>query len=230
MIRFLSVNELIGCVYIKIFEKIFMYTHPINSFPCHYGSVQIKFFGAGDPHRGEVAQPHIIAFDGHQHLIVHFGRVRFGAADKILALFPVEEHFEGLANFGLVFFAGNFLLHLHQLLGAFGFYLRGHIVGQVVGAGAFFVGILEHADAFEALFTHKIEQFLKIGVCFPGVADEESCSDGDARYFGANGVQEFNGFRFCDLAAHERQHVVGSVLQGHVQIQYDRSLTIQDVR
>ena len=155
---------------------------------------------------------------GNEHLVVHFRRVVLGTSHEIFAFLAVEEHAVGLAHAPLVPFQADLLLDRHEAIGAIGLHLGRDVVFGVVGAGIFFVGVLEYAQPLEAHVAYEITELLEFRFGLAGVADEHRGANADLRHPAADFRDQLPGLGLGDLAAHAVQDGVGGVLQRHIQV------------
>jgi hypothetical protein len=108
--------------------------------------------------------------------------------------------------------------------GAHGFVpasFAGHVVNlpvHVVGAGAFFFGIIEDAGALELAVFDEVHEFVEVGIGFAREADDEGGANGDAGDASADAFEEVPNVGAIRFTTHESQHVIADVLQGHVDV------------
>jgi len=113
------------------------------------------------------------------------------------------------------------------LNGAHGFVPTGfasHVVDlpvHVVGTGALLFGVIEDASALKLAVFNEVHEFIEVGVGLARETDDEGGADGDAGDAGADALEEVADVGAIGFAAHEGEHVVTDVLQGHVDVTGD---------
>ena len=88
--------------------------------------IEIRSFGNFDIREFPLLQ---VEFSGiYQHLVIDIGRVKFGATDKVIAFFPVDDTTESLSYFLLIEFPRNLGLDFHNLIGTLLLDLFGYVI------------------------------------------------------------------------------------------------------
>jgi hypothetical protein len=140
------------------------------------------------------------------------------------------EAFAGLFGVFLVELGGagglacerDLLLELHDLAAAAGFVLgrdgEGFVLFHGAGDGAFLVAVLEDADGFELHLFDELEELLVVGFGLSGEAGDEGGADGEVGHAPAELADDVCLLLTGDVAAHEREDAVGSVLEGDVEV------------
>ena len=86
------------------------------------------------------------------------------------------------------------------------------------GVCAVFFAIGKCAHAFESGFGNEAFEFVECFFVFARESNHERGAEMYVWYFAADGVDEREGFFFCDVAAHVGEHAVVDVLQSNVQV------------
>ena len=70
------------------------------------------------------------------------------------------------------------------------FTLSRNVIRQRVGVSLFFMRITEYTRAIETGLLHELHHFSKVAFRFSGMSGNERCTNGDARYFAADGSKQ----------------------------------------
>lgn len=130
----------------------------------------------------------------------------------------IGEDGEGFADLREGVLVSDMLLGLHGEAEAAALNGRRDLVGELGGAGAFFLGVEENAEALEALFLDKFEEGLEVVVGFAGETDDEGGADGEVGDVGAEVAKERLNVLARGFALHCVEDVGVDVLEGDVDV------------
>lgn len=95
------------------------------------------------------------------------------------------------------------------------------VVGHLVSAGSFFLGVLENAAAFKFEGLDEFQEFLVIFHCFAGEAGDEGGADGEIGNAVAHSLEKVADVFPVSLPVHLFEHVIGNMLKGNVDVAGD---------
>jgi len=87
-----------------------------------------------------------------------------------------------------------------------------------VGAGSFFLGVLEDAAAFKFEGLDKFQEFRVVGFGFAGEASDEGCADGEVGDAVAHFLEKVADVLAIGFPVHLLEHVIGNMLKRDVDI------------
>ena len=92
-----------------------------------------------------------------------------------------------------------------------------HFFGDVVaivqcGICAFFLTVGKGSHAFESGLSGEFKEFAEILVRLSGETHHKCRAQADAGHFAADGLNQLQGFGFCDMPLHAVEHMVRNVL------------------
>jgi len=88
----------------------------------------------------------------------------------------------------------------------------------LVGAGAFFLGVLENAATFELEGLDEVEKFLVVFFCFLREAGDEGGADGEVGNAIAHPLKEITDVSAVGFPVHFPEHVIGDMLQRDIDV------------
>jgi len=122
---------------------------------------------------------------GEKHLSINVWRLRFESTFEQMFTFgahPIDHHRQYLPDHGLVFLHRDFGLDSHELFQPFLLQRLGNLLRQLGRFGPYLLTVQKRTYAVEALITHKVDEFLKIAICFARETHNKGCTQRDIRY------------------------------------------------
>ena len=130
-----------------------------------------------------------------------------------------HQHLDGLANIAAVIFQADLVLDRQQFVVSRPFDIFRYVVLEcLVRFGTWPGTVFEHKAVFEPGAAHQRAAQLMIGVGFTAVADDKVAGDCGLGNHGPGAGKHLFVLLHRIAPLHASQHVVGSVLGGHVQV------------